>query len=216
MGAMVQRTEMRFAIESAEQRAEDAVNIFYLEGSGATYYGCEVVAYGTVLTWYFVPTGEKEGCVFLYIHDNCFDDFIDELEEGIYNVVCKAWPLLMDALVRGVSKNYTEPVLIRLPSIKDGSLTFWCLAMKVENIDMSDVENWASDYVKEKVKRLVAYLKGMTEQLSKNEPSKWGMFVEGVKNGFKILRVWKLLTGVLPVFGISPIINSTLGDGTSE
>ena len=203
---MEQRHEMKWAIESGNP-GNDGLSMFFLRGNDVGYLGCELVGEdGTSLAWYFHLTGEKEALVFLYIHDNCFDDLVDNVDESNRKAVLEAWPLLMNALIRGADDNYSEPALIKLVSTEKANASFWCLAMKIENIDFSDLENWVSDYVSEKLKRLINYLGAMNEQLEKNDISTLSLLAGGIKKGFGRYRTLKIFTGIassllgLPMF----------------
>lgn len=204
---MEQRHEMKWAIEEGDSGKDEGLNVFYLDGNDVSYFGCELVGEnGNTLTWYFHLTGEKEAHIFIYIHDNCFDSLVDNLDESNRKAVFDAWPLLMNALVRGADDNYSEPALIKLASTEIANAYFWCLAMKIENIDFSDLENWVSDYVSEKLKRLINYLGAMNEQLEKNDISTLSLLAGGIKKGFGSYRTLKLIGGIagsvlgLPLF----------------
>ncbi len=206
---MEQRYKMREAYSDVTGLKKGDVNIFYLETADHFYLGVECAPEDNeALTWYFSPTGERESFVFLYCGEDTFDELVQNLNRVNSKAVEKAWPLFANALVNGCDDNYGSPALIKLGSIENVNGCFWCLAQKVENFDLSELENLAGDYAMRKVGGLLSYYGEMFRQLNENELRKLDLVVGGAKEGFRWGRIAKLAVSVGSV-----LLGLPFGDG---
>lgn len=205
---MEQRYVMRAGYEDAIGLKQGDVNIFYLEGFDNFYIGLEYAPNDNeAYTWYFYPTSEDEAFVFLYMGESTFDDLIQNLDRTNSNAVEKAWPLFASALVNGANDNYGSPALIKLGCVDKADASFWCLAQKVENIDVTEPDSLMGSYVANKVLTLLNYCGEMASQMQENEPGTIDLIAGGVKEGIRIGRVIKTAAAIggmilgLPIFG---------------
>lgn len=118
--------------------------------------------------------------MFLYIGDDTFNEFVDNVDEYNLDGVNNAWPLLVKALRNGINDNYTGSALIKLPDLTHSNNHFWCLATKVENVDFEDLE---TSYVLRKMAKLYSDAMQMFEQISENDVSTWDAFKGGARAG---------------------------------
>lgn len=162
---------MTFFVEENERTSDEVlVNAFYLEDDRVVYGGRELVMQGKTITYYFLPTGEHEAVMFLYLHDNAFDDFVDSIDDYNIDRYNNAFPLFMKALKNGLDENLSRAALLRLPHIGRPGEKFWCLATMVENVDLDDLD---TDYVIGKLSNLYSYAIDMANQVDDNDVSLW-------------------------------------------
>lgn len=198
---MEQRYQMCEAYVDKIGLKEGDVNIFYLDGQDYFYLGVECAPEDDeVLTWYFSPSGEREAFVFLYCGENTFDELVQNLDRTNSDAVDNAWPLFANALVNGCEDRYDSPALIKLNSVERANGTFWCLAQKVENIDLTEFDTLMGEYALSKVKGLLNYYGEMFRQLNENELSKLDLITGGIKEGIhwgKIARTAASIGSIL-------------------
>ncbi len=189
---MEQRYEMCEAYADSRGLKEGYVNIFFLEGQNYFYLGVECAPEDDeVLTWYFSPLGEHEALVFLYCGENTFDELVKNLDRTNSNAVGKAWPLFANALVNGYEDHYDLPALIKLNSVASVNGTFWCLAQKVENIDLTEFDDLLGEYAISKVKGLLSYCSEMLSQINENKLSTLDLVTGGIKEGIQWGKIAK-------------------------
>ena len=203
---------MREAYANVKGAKEGEINYFYLEGCNRLYVGIEyTLENDSIVTWYFSPIDESEAFVCLYCGEDTFDDLLENLNRVNSNAIKKAWPHLISALLNGVADNYSSPALIKLGSTERAERTFWCLAMKVENFDLSEPDNLIGNYAMGKVKTLLDHYIEMFREMKENEPGTFDLVVGGVKEGIRWGRALKIASGIGGMLlGIPPLFG---GDG---
>ena len=144
---MERRNSMDFFYEEYKGSDEPDLNAFYIEGEKMIYGGRELLLKDKKITYYVLPLEEHEAVLFLYVGDDIFDNLLNSIDEYSEPGIRNAYPLFMKSVDNGLNENLYSTALLNLPhACKDGK--FWCFATKIENIDLSDLEN---DYVLNKL-----------------------------------------------------------------
>ena len=182
---MEQRNTMNFFLEDSHGEENGTVSGFYVENQDNIYAGRELYYDNNKITYYFLPTDSDEALMFLYIGDDTFDEFVNNVDEYNLDGVNNAWPLLVKALRNGINDNYTDSALIKLPDLTHSNNYFWCLATKVENVDFEDLE---TSYVLKKMVKLYSDAMQMFGQINENDISTWDAFRGGARAGLDNYR----------------------------
>lgn len=142
---------------------------FYLKDDKRFYAGRHLYVDDKKITYYIMPLKEHEAIIFLYIGDDTFDEFCNEINDNTEEAFTKTWPMLIQALKDGINDNYYKCALIKLPKVHEDGW-FWCFATRVENIDYKNME---SDYVMGKVEKLVEQAVNIFVEVDENDISTW-------------------------------------------
>jgi len=138
----------------------------------------------SVMTWYYMPTGDSEALVFVCMGDSDpYDRFTGQINDKIMPLLKDRLPLLMRALHNGRNDNYSSPALIKLDS-PNGSKCV-CLSMKLDGFNCLLPWNWTSQEAVGKVFELVEYTGNIADELQQNGMSDVGglaTFVRRLKN----------------------------------
>lgn len=196
---MEQRYSMNFFLEDYCGKEEPEVEAFYLEDGDNFYIGRELLLDDRKITYYFLPIDKREALLFLYVGDDTFDKAVDNLDKYNEDGVMNAFPLFAQALKNGVNDNYTKTALIKLQHV-NGKDSFWCFATKIENVDLTDLEN---EYVINKLQKLFSDSIDVLIQIEENDISNWDKLKGAGKagyDGWKIARTALTLGGLL--FGV--------------
>lgn len=178
---MERRYSMDFFLGDSNGEEDWTVSGFYVENEDTIYGGRELYYNGNKITYYFFPIDHDEALMFLYIGHDTFDEFIDNIDDYNLEGANKAWPLLIRALHNGANDNYSGSALIKLPDLTHSNKMFWCLATKVENIDLKDLETL---YIIKKLGNLVSDAMDMLTQINENDISTWDSIKGNARAGY--------------------------------
>lgn len=214
---MERRYQMEFFMQDSPNMSDDVeIYPFYLEDDELIYAGREVHVNGQKITYYIWPIGEDNAILFLYIGDDTFDEFIQDIDEYNLNALSNAFPLLMRALYNGINKNISEIALLPLKDLTKNDDVFWCLCTRIENIDISDLD---TKYIVKKFMKLYQDAVDMFVQLNENEISTWDKIkgageaaYDGYRKGHAIANILSVAATIGgTVFGI-PELGSIFSD----
>lgn len=163
---MEARDNFEFFIDECQFNGDAEVTTFYIEKSDTFFIGKEVRTDNKKLTYYIIPFQDNSALIFLYLSDDFFDSFIENLNKYNIDGAKNAWPLLMGALENSANDNYFKPSLFKYNDM------FWGLFTIIENIDITVLE---TEYVIGKFGNLYSYALSMLQEMNDNDISKWDM-----------------------------------------
>lgn len=175
---MEHRKEMQISFSQKRGAAKESENFFMVDlNDGKWYLGVEyAIEDDAILTWYYMPTGDREAMMFVYLGvSGPFDDFIwlfdDHIEGGLdIDFVAKMrefFPLFMRAYDNTASSTYTKPSLMKLSDpVKDGAECA-CLGMKIQPFNFWIPQYWLGDDAASKALELARYVQDMADELNK-------------------------------------------------
>lgn len=205
---MERKDKMQFYTDENNSMHEDyVVERFYIKTDFIFYFGRILYFKNLMITYYFFPIDLDEALMFIYLGDDIFDELINSLDEYDIEAFTKTYPALMEAMYNGHHDNYSKSALIKLRSPNGENNRFWCLATKVENIDL---ENLETEYIFKKLGNLTADMKTILKQLGENEIST----LEAIKSGGK--KGWNTFKKINNILKFTSIFGYDLGNSSDD
>lgn len=194
---MERRFRMDFFMQDSDNTSDEVeLYPFYLEDEELIYAGREIHVNGQKITYYIWPTGEDNAILFLYIGDDTFDEFVNNIDEYNLEALTNAFPLLMRALYNGINRNISEIALLPLKDLTKDDDVFWCLGTRLDNIDISDLD---TKYIAKKLMKLYQDTIELFVQLNENEVSTWDKIKGAGKAAGDGYRKGRTIASVLSV-----------------
>lgn len=163
-----QRHKLEFFINDRDpnDNVEDIVP-FFIEKDKVLLAGREIFVNDCRLVYYIFPIDEFSAFLMLYIGDDAFDDFCENLDEHNQEAAYETWPKLMKAIFNGIHDNFTE---IALTKIDIPNFKFWGTFVKIENIRYDDLD---CEYIQRKASNLINNTIEMLQEYMENDLSNW-------------------------------------------
>lgn len=157
------RKELEIFYETSDLQFDDIIlSTFLVENEDLFLVGKKVCVEDRVLKYYFFPTGEDEGHLFIYFcQDEMFDSLIEDLDEDNFEIIARTWPLFGTAIMNGAEKKYLYPFIT---CIEDK----WGLGIEINDIDIHDLD---TPYVAKKAVKLINYAIDMFNEMDENDIS---------------------------------------------
>lgn len=175
--AMEHRKKMQISFSEKRGAVKGDTNFFMVDmADGKWYLGVEyAIEDSAILTWYYMPTGDREAVVFVYLGvSEPFDDFIwllDDHVEGGRDIdfaekMREFFPRLMRAYANTTSSTYSKPSLMKLfDPVKKGAECA-CLGMKIQPFNFWLPQYWLEDDAVSKALELARYVQDMADELN--------------------------------------------------
>ncbi len=193
---MERRYSLDFFLDSDySSNTETDVNYFYIEKGDVFFAGRELLLEDRKITYYIYPLNNNSAFIMLYLGDDYFDNFIENLTDDCLEAYSNTWPKLMTALNNGVNDNYSHAGLMKF--ITD-EFKFWSVCTKVENINFEDLE---TEYIMDKLGDLYIYTVDMLNEIIENDINFWEKTKSVAKSGYSGYRKGKLITNALGIAG---------------
>lgn len=166
----------------------------------------------TRYSFYVFPQDESSALLFCpFGVSPWLTQFVSSIDKYNADAAQRAWPLLMAALKNGCDDNYSHseaPALIRVGDTPTGENDIWGVAVKIENVDFEDID---TVYVYKKAVWASNYAVNMLAEYQKNDISAVDAAKGGIKKGFGVWRVARIV-GKVATVGLSMLGIDILGD----
>lgn len=178
------KQKMEFFIDDTTKTEYDT-DYTMIERGNDFYLRAQLYYEGVKYVYYCLPASKDEGLLFIYLGDDIFDKLVGEVK-GKEKHFAKIYPVLINAMYNGLTDNYSESALIKLPDLtKPEGASFWCLATKVENVDFSE---FICGYTARKFFKLTDTFFQMLEEAENNDFSLWDKITIAAESGMKAYR----------------------------
>lgn len=177
-GVTIVKKSMECYLQKKPGIAKQSETFFRVDFTGGWYLGVEYAIEDDVaLTWYYMPTGDREAMLFLCLGDSePFDRFISLFEkpetndigmirdEDFIKKMQSFFPKLMEAFFNTQRHEFQNPALVKLigPNSKCA-----CLGMEMMPFNFFLPHYWVSETAVSKVLQLKDYAEGIVDELSR-------------------------------------------------
>lgn len=178
-GVTIVKENLECYLQKKSGIAKGSETFFRVDFTGGWYLGVEyAIEDDWTLTWYYMPTGDCEAMLFLYLGDSePFDRFISLFEKPETNDIGMIrdddfikkmqsfFPTLMETIFNTQRNEFQNPALLKLigPNSKCA-----CLGMEMKPFNFFLPHYWVSETAASKVLQLKSYAEGIVDELSRH------------------------------------------------